>query len=52
VDSEFEFANEKNSVDTKESCHWIEKRILYKMNHIFISNIQNLANYLEKMLQI
>jgi hypothetical protein len=39
---------QKYILNIKEPCHSIEKRILYKMNHIFISIIQNLANYVEK----
>jgi hypothetical protein len=31
----FKFENEINIFNIKKSYHWIEKRILYKINHIF-----------------
>jgi hypothetical protein len=48
MNSDFKFMDEKSGFNNKESYHWIEKRILYKMNYIFMSNTENLANYFEK----
>jgi hypothetical protein len=45
----FKFVNEINTLNIAETYDSIEKKILYNINSIFISNTQNLANSLEKM---